>query len=328
MDVERNSDSSVNMMVRSSNFNTIGQDQPNEHYISITRSYSSKYRGVISLRSGKWGARISFKYKPYWLGSFETDEEAAMAYDRAAIKLQRSDCPLNFPKSFYTVQETKFMSLYSNEQILNMIKDKNYTTRLTNYVRDRYSVQVSEAIDLAKQRGLVYHMLFKKELTLTDTTHMRGFHIPKESAVRFFPPLDHHDLNGDKSVKSVELTFYDRYACPWSFRYSYWRSTETFVFTKGWRHFVRMHNLMPKDIVVFYRGKYMKAPKARSFYMIDVHPHSAQVFPAHQNYEELAAGEDNNDELANNMEEDAAENDVKLFGAQIGKRRKDRQPFF
>ncbi|KDP39924.1 hypothetical protein JCGZ_03455 [Jatropha curcas] len=311
MELEWHSDSSM-----SSNSNIISNNQRMKENYSSTSTWS-KYRGVIWLKSGKWGARIAFRYKAYWLGTYDTEEEAGMAYDRACIKLQRSDAPLNFPMHMYSVQETKFQSHYSNEDILDMIKDKSYLSKFEKYIADQSLV--SELGGMA-QRGLSYRMLFRKELTQTDATHIKGFHIPKEYAIEYFPPLSAGDENENKSI---ELTFYDKHSCPWTFRYSYWKSTQTFVFTKGWRHFLKMNNLKPKDCVFFYRCEHQKESQGRGFYyMIDaqrvsVDGDSGNVDKARQ----LMRKKLNNEELVEDMEEEKTSNNngVMLFGVQIGK---------
>ena len=61
-----------------------------------TGKYTSRYKGVCFHRSNnKWKAYIAYQGKRYHLGYFETENDAAIAYNNAAIIYHKLFASLN-----------------------------------------------------------------------------------------------------------------------------------------------------------------------------------------------------------------------------------------
>lgn len=234
---------------------------------------TTKFRGVVAHQNGHWGSQIYFDHQRIWLGTFKSEKEAAMAYDSAALKLRNGDCRRNFPFTDVTVEEPNFQNLYSTEAVLNMIKDGTYQHKFADFLMT--CTQNSNA-DLSpklmktqSKRILTCKQLFQKELTPSDVGKLNRLVIPKKFATKFFPSMS--EVDQENGVDDRQLAFYDKAMKLWKFRYCYWRSSQSYVFTRGWNGFVKEKKLKANDTICFSLCECRENSKVTQTYcMIDV----------------------------------------------------------
>nr|VVW59854.1 unnamed protein product [Nymphaea colorata] len=248
---------------------------------------SVKFKGVVLQQNGHWGAQIYANHQRIWLGTFRSEREAAMAYDSAAIKLRSGDSHRNFPQTSLSLEEHNFQALYTTEAVLDMIKDGSYDTKLAAFIRSKSTADgegdgsCAEPESVGSVRGggsVVYQQLFQKELTPSDVGKLNRLVIPKKHAVKYFPSVIAAAGGGQEDEgeeDEVQLLFLDSNLKTWKFRYCYWKSSQSFVFTRGWNRFVKEKGLRSKDVVCFYKcGLKEGFSDGQAFCMIDVRHHS------------------------------------------------------
>ncbi|KAL6274991.1 hypothetical protein ACE6H2_025683 [Prunus campanulata] len=246
---------------------------------------SKKFKGVVEQPNGHWGAQIYANHERVWLGTFNSEIDAAMGYDSAALKLRGRDCHRNFPWTETTFEEQHFQNQYATEVVLSMIKDGSYQTKFSEFRRSRSGIESVGAdvqfgslarVQSSNGKGeLLEDFLFQKELTPSDVGKLNRLVIPSKYACTYFPTVS-EAIRGKVESCSSQLTFYDRMMRSWTFRFCFWKSSKSFVFTKGWSRFVRTHDLQAKDTIRFLQCQYKQSgdgnykEQPHSFCMIQV----------------------------------------------------------
>ncbi|CAA7048466.1 unnamed protein product [Microthlaspi erraticum] len=309
--------------------------------LALSNTAAAKYKGVVQQQNGHWGAQIYADHRRIWLGTFKAAAEAAAAYDSASIKLRSFDANShrNFPWSDFTVHEPDFQVNHTTEDVLNMIRDGSYQHKFREYLRIRSEMVASINIAGSKQsrrdeeskKCFSCTQLFEKTLTPSDVGKLNRLVIPKKYAVKYLPyinddPKEREESEKGDAVEDVELVFYDKAMRQWKFRYCYWRSSQSFVFTRGWNGFVKEKNLKEKDVIVFYTCDVPSNVKtlegqSRNFLMIDVHYFSGnEAFVVPDEVNKKMVHESSDEEMKLEGEETKSEEKkggFKLFGVMI-----------
>ncbi|KAE8705559.1 Transcription factor bHLH94 [Hibiscus syriacus] len=122
---------------------------------------SSQFKGVMRQKNGQWGAQLYSNHTRIWLGTFRSEIDAAMAYDRAAVKFRTGDTHRNFPWTGIKIEEPMLLSHYSAEAVLNMIRDGSYQYKFMEYIkaRSRINAKPDVGINSMGNQGLICNQL-------------------------------------------------------------------------------------------------------------------------------------------------------------------------
>ncbi|RDY01403.1 AP2/ERF and B3 domain-containing transcription factor, partial [Mucuna pruriens] len=270
-----------------------------------------KFKGVVPQQNGNWGAQIYANHQRIWLGTFKSEREAAMAYDSAGIKLRSRESHRNFPWNNQTVQESQFQSHYSAETVLTMIRDGTYASNFATFLSTRETQGTPKHISVKGEEGFCCSQLFQKELTPSDVGKLNRLVIPKKHAVTYFPYVCGSETDGGVGA-DVEVVFYDKLMRLWKFRYCYWKSSQSYVFTRGWNRFVKDKKLKPKDVIAFFMCE-RKDGDGHAFALIDVIYNSDTKLDLKQ--QQVCCSEDQ--EMGDGKDNLNAQKGFRLFGVSI-----------
>ncbi|RZC59771.1 hypothetical protein C5167_007067 [Papaver somniferum] len=239
---------------------------------------SARFKGVVLQPNGRWGAQIYSNHQRIWIGTFNSESDAAKAYDSAAVKLRSGDSHRNIPLTTQTSLEPDFQKPYSIDEVLVMLKDGSYETKLHEFMNSSEKQDRESGFGVNLFRGNVNdgsvkcQQLFQKELTPSDVGKLNRLVIPKKYAVKYFPKVSEAPLEEEDGgvIDDIQLPFVDRDMKLWKFRYCYWKSSQSYVFTRGWNRFVKDKKLKKNDVVTFYRCECREWFQNKPFYLIHV----------------------------------------------------------
>ncbi|KAI3924762.1 hypothetical protein MKW92_028418 [Papaver armeniacum] len=196
--------------------NSPGGSSNNHQRKDIRVASSAKLKGVVSQPNGHWGAQIYSNHMRIWIGTFKSKYEAGKAYDAAAIKLRSEDSHRNYPSnSTITSLELDFQEPLTTQEVLTMLKDGSYFTKLYEFVNSR-SLKLDKEPGLslgsesAKDGAVLYQQLFQKEQTPSDVGMLNKPELPKSFDDWYFLEVSKQEKDAGAIEDDTQLSFFGR----------------------------------------------------------------------------------------------------------------------